>query len=74
LLSANGLYRFRSRIEPFITAGYSLAFRSRTAHFGNIGGGIHHWMGNTGIRLEVRDHIRDGVTHWISFRAGIVFR
>jgi len=74
LLSANGLYRFRGRVEPFVTGGYSLGFRSQTAHFGNIGGGFHYWKTKTGIRFEVRDHIRDGSTHWIIFRVGLAFR
>jgi hypothetical protein len=77
LLSLNGLYRFarEQRTQPFVTGGYSLGFRSQTAHFGNIGAGLTTWLSpGTGLRLEFRDNIRDPANHWLTFRFGVAFR
>ena len=80
ILSVNALYRLggsprTAQTVPFITGGYSLGFRSTAASFGNFGGGLIHWFGEgTGLRLEFRDNVRDGSTHWLVFRAGLDFR
>ncbi len=60
LLSVDGSYHFgrKHRVVPFLTGGYSLAFRSGTANLANFGGGSTYWIGNrTGIRFEFRDHV-----------------
>ena len=76
VLSVNGLYRFPGTSSQFfVTGGYSLGFRSRAASFGNVGVGINIWSSsNLGLRLELRDHIRDGSTQWLIARVGIAFR
>jgi len=74
LLSLNGLYRFRgTEVVPFVTGGYSLSFRSSATSFGNIGGGMTWWRGSRGLRLELRDNLRDAANHWIVIRVGIAF-
>lgn len=83
-LSANGSYHFApSRIlpqlEPFVTAGYSVATRSGPAygfHFFNYGGGINYWFSReTALRLEVRDRLAfgNGPVHMPEFRVGLTF-
>ena len=85
LLSANGAYHFwtsssSQRAVPFLTAGYSLAFRNGTANLANFGGGVDYWFHDrAALRLEVRDHIwpsRDGspTAHFLMFRIGVVGR
>jgi hypothetical protein len=49
LFSANGSYHFGARtpgrkVAPFVTAGYSLAFRGGHANLANFGGGVHYWF------------------------------
>jgi len=84
LLSANGSYHFETSssprtVVPFVTGGYSLAFRSETANLYNFGGGIDYWFSQkTGVRLEARDHVWPGdggpTGHIVSFRIGMLFR
>jgi hypothetical protein len=81
VLSANGLYDFgrtrSAKISPFLTAGYSLAFREGTANALNFGGGIHYWFARRfGLRMEFRDHVSpDGWNeHFWQGRVGIGFR
>jgi hypothetical protein len=85
LFSANGAYRFwtsssSQRVVPFVTAGYSLAFRDGTANLANFGGGVDYWFHDrAALRLEVRDHIwpgQDGASsaNFLMFRIGIVGR
>lgn len=85
LLSTNGTYHFwtssaSQKVVPFLTAGYSLAFRDGTANLANFGGGLDYWFHNrAALRLEARDHIwpsRDGIptSHSLMFRIGIVGR
>jgi hypothetical protein len=77
LFSPNVSYHFyRSRtVVPFITGGYSLAFRSGTANMGNYGAGLTYWFGRrVGLRVEGRDH-RDASGYHISgVRVGVSFR
>jgi hypothetical protein len=77
LFSPNVSYHFfRSRtVVPFVTGGYSLAFRNETANLGNYGGGLTYWFSNrVGLRMEGRDQ-RDASGYHISgLRVGISFR
>lgn len=60
LASFNGSWHFVNRdhpraFVPFVTAGYTLGFRSDTASFGNFGGGATWWFAlHAGLRTEVR--------------------
>ena len=81
VFSANGLYNFsperRRRVQPFVTGGYSLAFRDGTANCVNFGGGIHYWFSDKlGLRLEFRDHLNPSYAdeHFWQGRVGIEFR
>jgi hypothetical protein len=81
LLSVNGSYHVLPRnsdrkVVPFVTAGYSLAFRSATANLFNFGGGINYWISKrVGLRLEFRDHVWfAGPLHYWGFRIGVAFR
>ena len=82
VFSVNGSYHFaRSRgrkLDPFVTAGYSLAFRQGHANMGNVGGGANIWLHpRVGLRLEFRDHLWEGqgskVQYW-GLRIGAAFR
>ncbi len=80
--SVDGSYHFLTgspgqRVVPFVTGGYSLAFRSGTLNLANYGGGIHYWFSrHVGLRLEVRDHayLRGSAAHALGFRVGVAFR
>ena len=83
LLSTNGFYHFPSAgslrsVIPFVTAGYSLAFRNGSANLVNFGGGVDWWASeHAGLRLEVRDHVWPGefsTPHFLTFRIGLVGR
>jgi hypothetical protein len=79
MFSPNGYYHFihgkDHGLDPFVTGGYTLMFRSGVANLFNFGGGINYrFRRHLGIRLEFRDHVRmDPVTihHW-GFRVGLV--
>jgi hypothetical protein len=62
------------KLEPFVTAGYSLFFRAGLSHGFNAGAGANLWFSRkAALRLEVRDHHswrRDS----LSFRIGATFR
>lgn len=81
LFSLNGYYHFKSdeRLDPFLTAGYSVLFRSSTENMVNFGGGATYWFhDNRGLLLEFRDHVgspKSGPTgnYW-EFRIGLTFR
>jgi len=82
ILSPNGRYAFRyfddSKLIPYITAGYSLLFRSGTANAFNYGGGVDYWFADkVGLKVEFRDHLvfncrRD--CHAYQIRLGFSFR
>ena len=78
--SLDGSYHFtrNRRLSPFVTGGYSLGFRSRTANLINFGGGVNYWFrSGSGIRLEFRDNVNTEYfrnLHYISFRIGYSFR
>src|SRR5262245_36549202 len=79
VFSPNVAYHFNnssSKLVPFVTGGYSLAFRSGTSSGGNVGGGVQYWMkDHIGLRLEFRDHIFSSDSpHFFQFRVGLSFR
>jgi len=78
IFSANLSYYFarrQRRLVPFVTGGYSLAFRSGTASGGNFGGGVEYWLGDhVGARFEFRDHLFSSDSpHFYGFRLGFAF-
>lgn len=83
LLSVNGSYHFprtgvNYRTQPFVTSGYSLAFRKGHVNLWNVGGGADFWITRTvGMRIEVRDHIYSeygATSHLWGPRLGVVIR
>ncbi|HUJ23449.1 MAG TPA: hypothetical protein VLX58_18075 [Bryobacteraceae bacterium] len=83
LLSLNGSYHLnRSRhakLSPFVTAGYSLAFRNGHANLLNFGGGVTWWMAeHVGLRMEIRDYVWSGCScgpqHSPQAQIGLSFR
>jgi hypothetical protein len=79
LLSVNGSYHLnRSRhakLSPFVTGGYTLAFRAGHANLANFGGGVTWWLaGHAGIRLEIRDYVWPGGQHSPQALVGLSFR
>ena len=82
MFSVNGYYHFAdrsARVDPFVTGGYSLGFRSGTLNFGNFGGGVNLWLRESlGMRIEFRDHVhissRVSDFHYWGIRLGVVFR
>lgn len=75
-LNASCHFNRAGKVSPFVTAGYSLAFRSGHADLFNFGGGAHWWFGEgVGLRLEFRDHVQAGYnTHLMQARIGFSFR
>jgi hypothetical protein len=64
------------KVIPFITGGYSLAFRESTLSLYNYGGGVNYWFQpRVGVRVEVRDyrHNRYGRFN-TELRFGVLFR
>jgi len=80
VFSPNGYYHFGRgrdiRIDPFVTGGYTLYFRSGHASLGNVGGGLNYWFhSRLGARFEFRDHIQSsGPVHTWGFRFALAFR
>ncbi len=81
VFSLNAQYTFNqdsaNRVKPFLTGGYSLAFRSGTMSALNFGGGVHYWFSDRiGLRLEFRDHVPPeySKTHLWEGRVGFDFR
>jgi hypothetical protein len=80
LASINGVYVFGkrdSKLAPFVTGGYSLAFRNDTLNMINFGGGVNYWFKDrVGLRFEFRDHVATSSAdfHIYGFRAGLTFR
>jgi Outer membrane protein beta-barrel domain len=78
IFSADGSYHFKtsnSKLVPFVTGGYSLAFRNGTSSGGNFGGGVQYWMkDHLGLRFEFRDHVFSSDSpHFYQFRVGLSF-
>jgi hypothetical protein len=77
LVSTNGAYHFRKsgKFSPFVTGGYSLAFRSGTSNMGNYGGGFNYWFASrVGLRVEARDYRDANGYHVSGIRFGVTFR
>jgi hypothetical protein len=81
LLSVNGSYHLNrtrhAKLSPFVTGGYTLAFRGGHANLANFGGGVTWWMADhAGLRLEFRDYIWTccNSEHSPSVLVGISFR
>ena len=81
VFSANGYYHLvhgkNVKVDPFITGGYTLLFRSGHANLGNFGAGLNYWFRHSlGLRFELRDHIHvnegTAVQYW-GFRFGLAF-
>lgn len=66
------------KVEPFVSGGYTLFFRSGTANGINFGGGAHYWFSKkVGLKLEFRDDMflyTSPHYHFLSFRIGVAFR
>jgi hypothetical protein len=80
VFSPNGYYHFKhakdTKVDPFVTAGYTLLFRSGHANLANFGGGLTYWFNRLGARLEVRDQLNTTgtITHFWGVRFGLAFR
>ena len=79
ILSTNVGYHFvkpNRKLVPFVSGGFSLAFRNGSSGGGNFGGGVQYWMKpHLGLRFEFRDHIFSSDTpHLYGFRVGLSFR
>ncbi len=81
VFSPGATYYFRSgkeqKLQPFVSGGYSLIFRSGHDNLGFVGAGVNYWIWKTAaLRLEFRDHIHGGysATHFWGFRIGFAFR
>ena len=82
ILSPNVRYAFRfsddSKLIPYVTAGYSLLFRTGTANASNYGGGIDYWFADkVGLKVEFRDHLVFNCghdCHAYQIRMGFSFR
>jgi hypothetical protein len=87
--SGNFYYHFvhgLDRSDPFVTVGYTSAFRGAhheagldrgQANLVNFGGGLNYWFRpNTGVKVELRNHLRPNrgpnANYW-SFRFGLTF-
>ena len=74
--SVNASYHFfkgPARWVPFVTGGYSLAFRSDGTSLVNYGGGLNYsFRPRLGLRLEVRNHHHPEASIVVVF--GSVFR
>jgi hypothetical protein len=81
VFSVNGTYHFgggqpRPKLRPFVTGGYTLAFRDGHGNLFNLGGGVDYWLGRrAALRVELRDHIwsAEDVHVW-EVRVGVTFR
>jgi hypothetical protein len=67
-----------SRVDPFVTGGYTMLIRG--GGVGNLwyaGGGVNYWLTDRiGLRAEFRDHVwtERNSLQLIDFRFGVVFR
>jgi len=76
VFSLDGSYHFarREKLSPFVTAGYSLGFRSGHTNLFNYGFGVNYWFKQRqGVRFEFRDHVND-TGHIVDFRIAYAFR
>lgn len=82
VFSPNGYYHFvhgkEAKVDPFVTAGYTLLFRSGHVNEFNFGGGANYWFADRlGLRLEFRDQVYRAsgfaTLHYWGVRFGLVF-
>jgi hypothetical protein len=70
--------RRRSRVEPFVSGGFTVLSGGRRALPAlNVGGGVTIWTRRRiGFRVEIRDEVyaAEGPAHILSIRAGMVIR
>ncbi len=62
MFSTNGSYHLNrnrnAKLLPFVTGGYTLAFRGGHENLFNFGGGLTWWMADhVGLRVELRDYV-----------------
>ena len=64
------------KTTPFVAAGYTLFFRSETAHGFHFSGGVRHWYSDGfGMRFEVRDDVlAEEPIHFVQGRVSFLFR
>ena len=81
ILSTDVSYHFvkpraNRKLVPFVTGGFSLAFRSGASGGGNFGGGVQYWLRpRLGLRFEFRDQVfSSDFAHLYGFRVGLSFR
>jgi hypothetical protein len=78
LLSVNPAYHFNrsQKAQPFVTGGFSLAFRNGASGGGNVGGGVQYWFKEkAALRVEFRTHVFSSDSPYFhSFRVGLSFR
>lgn len=82
LLSVNALYQFGRagagrKAVPFVTAGYSLAFRGGSVNGLNLGGGLNYWFRDRkALLIEIRDYVSPAElgVHLLTCRIGLSFR
>jgi hypothetical protein len=79
LFSPGVFYQFNPsrKTVPFVTGGYSLAFRDGTFNLIHYGGGFNHWFNNHwGMRFEVRNHTQTSSAqyHLLQFRVAFLLR
>jgi hypothetical protein len=81
VFSPNGCFYFVHgrdiKLDPFVTGGYTLSFRSGHANLFNFGGGLNYrFRTRRGGQLEFRDQVHtDGSSvHYWGGRFGLAFR
>ena len=65
------------RLDPFLTAGFSIGHKNdNTGLWANVGGGVHYWMlPRIGLRAELRGYPGGyDLSGFGEFRFGVVFR
>lgn len=66
-----------SRVDPFVTTGYTMLIRGGLGHLWHAGGGVNYWLKDRiGLRAEFRDHVwpQRNSLQFLDFRFGVVFR
>jgi hypothetical protein len=78
--SVNLSYHFlpsdtESKLEPFVSFGYTIFFRAGVTHGGHAGFGLNRWLNkNIALRFEIRDNVEGGHGHLLGFRIGVTLR
>jgi hypothetical protein len=80
VFSPNGYYHFIHgkdlKLDPFVTGGYTLMFRSGSESLFNFGAGANYWFHHhLGARLEFRDQVytKFDTLHYWGVRFGLAF-